>query len=98
MQVIYVCAVYLPILGCVCRGCRPQGNINVINAAIKKGVKKFVLVTSLGCGSTKDAIPAKVPWRRLVQRSILGQEHKLLTWGGAHSRRCFVVETPMPLC
>lgn len=38
----------------------PQGNINMINAAIKKGVKKFVLVTSLGCGNTKDAIGEKV--------------------------------------
>jgi len=36
-----------------------EGNINLINAAIKKGVKKFVLITSLGCGETKDAIPAK---------------------------------------
>lgn len=32
-----------------------QGNINIINAAAKKGVKKFVLVTSIGCGDTKDA-------------------------------------------
>lgn len=37
-----------------------QGNINVINAAIKKGVKKFVLVTFLGCGNTKDAVGPKV--------------------------------------
>lgn len=32
-----------------------QGNMNVINAALKKGVKKFILVTSIGCGDTKDA-------------------------------------------
>ena len=32
-----------------------QGNINIINAAAKKGVKKFILVTSIGCGDTKDA-------------------------------------------
>lgn len=31
------------------------GNINLIDAALKKGVKKFVLVTSVGCGSSKDA-------------------------------------------
>ncbi|KAL6762655.1 NAD(P)-binding protein [Haematococcus lacustris] len=37
-----------------------QGNINMIQAALKKGVKKFVLVTSLGCGETKDAIGEKV--------------------------------------
>jgi nucleoside-diphosphate-sugar epimerase len=32
-----------------------QGNINIIQAAAKKGVKKFILVTSIGCGDTKDA-------------------------------------------
>lgn len=32
-----------------------EGNINLINAAIKKGVKKFVLVTSIGTGDSKDA-------------------------------------------
>eukprot|EP00878_Enallax_costatus_P001988 GHUV01002152.1.p1 GENE.GHUV01002152.1~~GHUV01002152.1.p1 ORF type:complete len:274 (+),score=109.52 GHUV01002152.1:168-989(+) len=32
-----------------------QGNINVIEAAAAKGVKKFILVTSIGCGDTKDA-------------------------------------------
>eukprot|EP00201_Polytomella_parva_P021298 CAMPEP_0175045796 /NCGR_PEP_ID=MMETSP0052_2-20121109/4650_1 /TAXON_ID=51329 ORGANISM="Polytomella parva, Strain SAG 63-3" /NCGR_SAMPLE_ID=MMETSP0052_2 /ASSEMBLY_ACC=CAM_ASM_000194 /LENGTH=263 /DNA_ID=CAMNT_0016309423 /DNA_START=72 /DNA_END=863 /DNA_ORIENTATION=+ len=33
-----------------------EANINLINAAVKKGVKKFVLITSLGCGDTKDAL------------------------------------------
>jgi hypothetical protein len=37
-----------------------QGNINIIEAAVKKGVKKFVLVTSLGCGETKDACGPQV--------------------------------------
>ncbi|KXZ49185.1 hypothetical protein GPECTOR_22g775 [Gonium pectorale] len=32
-----------------------EGNINIIEAAIKKGVKKFVLVTSVGCGDSKAA-------------------------------------------
>lgn len=32
-----------------------QGNINIIEAAVKKGVKKFILVTSIGCGETKAA-------------------------------------------
>jgi nucleoside-diphosphate-sugar epimerase len=32
-----------------------QGNINVIEAALAKGVKKFILVTSIGCGDSKDA-------------------------------------------
>ncbi|MEW5318161.1 MAG: hypothetical protein WDW38_009406 [Sanguina aurantia] len=37
-----------------------EGNINLIEAALKKGVKKFVLVTSIGCGSTKDACGEQV--------------------------------------
>eukprot|EP00967_Tisochrysis_lutea_P008087 scaffold9664_cov17-Tisochrysis_lutea.AAC.1 len=37
-----------------------QGNINMIQAAMKKGVKKFVFVTSLGCGSSKDSISEQV--------------------------------------
>ncbi|GAX79482.1 hypothetical protein CEUSTIGMA_g6923.t1 [Chlamydomonas eustigma] len=32
-----------------------EGNINLIEAAAKKGVKKFILVTSIGCGETRDA-------------------------------------------
>lgn len=32
-----------------------EGNINIINAAAEAGVKKFVLVTSIGTGDSKDA-------------------------------------------
>ena len=32
-----------------------EGNINIINAAVEAGVKKFVLVTSIGTGDSKDA-------------------------------------------
>ena len=32
-----------------------EGNINLINAAMEAGVKKFVLVTSIGTGDSKDA-------------------------------------------
>jgi nucleoside-diphosphate-sugar epimerase len=38
------------------------GNINVIEAAAAKGVKKFILVTSIGCGDTKDAPGEQVGW------------------------------------
>lgn len=37
----------------------PQGNINLINAAKEKGVKKFVLVTSIGTGDSRDAPPSQ---------------------------------------
>jgi nucleoside-diphosphate-sugar epimerase len=32
-----------------------EGNINLIEQAAKNGVKKFVLVTSIGTGDSKDA-------------------------------------------
>mmetsp|Transcript_34579 Transcript_34579/g.87460 ORF Transcript_34579/g.87460 Transcript_34579/m.87460 type:complete len:266 (-) Transcript_34579:262-1059(-) len=37
-----------------------EGSINMIHAAMEKGVKKFILVTSLGCGSSKGAIQERV--------------------------------------
>ena len=37
-----------------------QGNINLIKAAVEKGVKRFVLVTSIGTGDSKDAPPQQV--------------------------------------
>jgi len=36
------------------------GNINLIDAAIANGVERFVLVTSIGAGNTKDAPPPQV--------------------------------------
>ena len=36
------------------------GNINLIEAAARNGVKKFVLITSIGAGSSKDATPPNV--------------------------------------
>ena len=37
-----------------------EGNINLIEAAEKKGVKRFVLVTSIGTGDSKAAPPRQV--------------------------------------
>jgi NAD(P)H-binding len=37
-----------------------EGNINLIKAAIAKGVKRFVLVTSIGTGDSRDAPPQQV--------------------------------------
>lgn len=37
-----------------------EGNIALIEAAAKKGVKKFVLVTSIGCGTSSGAPPPQV--------------------------------------
>ncbi|CAD7703479.1 unnamed protein product [Ostreobium quekettii] len=33
-----------------------EGNINLIEAAAKKGAKRFLLVTSIGTGDSKDAV------------------------------------------
>lgn len=41
-------------------GLRAQGNINLIDAAAQKGVKKFVLLTSIGTGDSQDAPPKQV--------------------------------------
>jgi len=35
------------------------GNINLIDAALNHGVERFVLVTSIGTGNTKDAPPPR---------------------------------------
>ena len=48
-----------------CRSCAKgfggvQGNINLIEAAAKKGVKRFILLTSIGVGNSKDAPPQQV--------------------------------------
>lgn len=37
-----------------------QGNINLIKAAAARGVKRFVLVTSIGTGDSKGAPPQQV--------------------------------------
>ena len=37
-----------------------QGNMNLIRQAAKDGVKKFILVTSIGTGDSKDAPPEQV--------------------------------------
>lgn len=37
-----------------------EGNIALIDACVAKGIKKFVLVTSIGTGDSKDAPPKNV--------------------------------------
>lgn len=50
-----------------------EGNINVINAAATAGVRRVLLVTSIGSGTSKEAIPAAV---RLVLGSGLQAKSK----------------------
>lgn len=41
-------------------GVDSEGNINLIEAAARHGVKKFILVTSIGTGDSKGATPPNV--------------------------------------
>ncbi|PSC74444.1 oxidoreductase [Micractinium conductrix] len=50
-----------------------QGNINLIEAAARHGVKKFVLVTSIGTGDSKSAPPPHV---YEVLRPVLVEKEK----------------------
>lgn len=71
-----------------------EGNINVIDAAIKKGVKKFILVTSVGCGNSKDA-----PGERVynVLKPVLVEKDKAeahLQAAGADGKLTYVIIRP----
>ncbi len=37
-----------------------EGNINLINSALQKGVQKFLLITSIGVAETKSAVPPNI--------------------------------------
>ena len=50
-----------------------EGNINVINAAMQAGVKKFILITSIGTGDSKDA-PSEEVYN--VLRPVLVEKEK----------------------
>lgn len=49
------------------------GNINLINAAVKHGVRKFILVTSIGTGDSKAGTPPDV---YEVLKPVLEQKEK----------------------
>jgi nucleoside-diphosphate-sugar epimerase len=54
-------------------GVDSEGNINLINAAIANGVERFVLITSIGTGDSKDAPPPQV---YDVLKPVLEQKEK----------------------
>mmetsp|Transcript_19612 Transcript_19612/g.54653 ORF Transcript_19612/g.54653 Transcript_19612/m.54653 type:complete len:272 (-) Transcript_19612:187-1002(-) len=68
-----------------------QGNINMIQAAMKKGVKKFVFVTSLGCGSSKDSISEQV---YKVLEPVLLEKNKAEEVLMAQDKMAFVIIRP----
>lgn len=68
-----------------------EGNINLIEAAIKKGCKKFILVTSIGCGDTQDAPGEKV---LAVLKPILVEKEKAENALKAQDKMAFTIIRP----
>ncbi|GFR52137.1 hypothetical protein Agub_g14652 [Astrephomene gubernaculifera] len=71
-----------------------EGNINIIEGAIKKGVKKFILVTSVGCGDSKEA-----PGERVynILKPVLVEKDKAeqhLKAAGAAGKLAYVIIRP----
>ena len=56
-----------------------QGNINVINSAQSAGIGRFVLVTSIGCGDSRDAIDP-------FTEAFVGKALRAKTWAEEHLR------------
>ena len=50
-----------------------QGNINVIDAAEHAGIKRFVMVTSIGCGDSANAVDEFV-------RTFIGKALRAKDW------------------
>jgi nucleoside-diphosphate-sugar epimerase len=56
-----------------------QGNINVIDAARGAGVRRFLIVTSIGCGDSADAVDDFV-------KLIIGKALRAKNWAETHLR------------
>ena len=58
-----------------------EGNINGIDAAVAAGVDRFVLVSSIGVGDSKDALPwiARFMLRSFLEAKGRGEEHLFAT-------------------
>jgi len=60
-------------------GLNSQGNINVIDAAAKAGVKRFFMLTSVGCGDSRNAVDPQV--RRFIGKALRAKD-----WAETHLR------------
>ena len=68
-----------------------QGNINLIDAAVRHGVKKFVLVTSIGTGELRRRVgvgQACLLYTYNSQRSKIGCDWMQATAKMHHPRTC----------
>lgn len=54
-----------------------QGNINVIDAAEDAGIRRFLIVTSIGCGDSADAVDDFV-------KAIIGKALRAKDWAELH--------------
>ena len=54
-----------------------QGNINVIDAAKDAGIKRFLLITSIGCGDSADAVDEFV-------KTFIGKALRAKNWAEKH--------------
>lgn len=54
-----------------------QGNINVIEAAVEAGLRRFLMVTSIGCGDSADAVDPFV-------KAFVGKALRAKTWAEKH--------------
>jgi nucleoside-diphosphate-sugar epimerase len=73
-----------------CGALHAQGNINLIDAAVAKGVKKFVLVTSIGTGNSKLAPPSQVydVLKPVLLEKEKAEEHLKVLQSAAHRFAC----------
>lgn len=58
-----------------------EGNINAMDAAAAAGVNRFVLVSSVGVGDSKDALPwiARVMLKSLLKHKGMAEDHLYTT-------------------
>ena len=54
-----------------------QGNINVIDAAVDAGIRRFLMVTSIGCGDSAEAVDPFV-------KAFVGKALRAKTWAEKH--------------
>lgn len=54
-----------------------QGNINVIDGAVEAGVRRFLMITSIGCGDSAGAVDPFV-------KAFVGKALRAKTWAEKH--------------
>ncbi len=56
-----------------------QGNINVIDASTAAGIRRFLMITSIGCGDSADAVDPFV-------KAFIGKALRAKNWAETHLR------------